>query len=41
MCPGVRGILCCFNEVVEKLLAGYEVFYDEHADEDDNMFFLT
>ena len=32
MCPGVRGIFCCFNEVVEKLLSGYEVFYDEHAD---------
>ena len=31
MCPRVGGIFCCFNEVVEKLLSGYEVFYDEHA----------
>ena len=36
MCPGVRGIFCCFNEVVGKLLPGYEVFYDEHRDEDDD-----
>ena len=32
MCPRVGGIFCCFNEVVEKLLSGYEVFYDEHPD---------
>ena len=36
MCPGVRGIFCCFNEVVGKLLPGYEVFYDEHGDKDDD-----
>ena len=32
VCPRVGGIFCCFNEVVEKLLSGYEVFYDEDAD---------
>ena len=36
MCLGVRGIFCCFNEVVAKLLPGYEVFYDEHGDKDDD-----
>ena len=35
MCPGVGGIFCCFNEVVPKLLPGYEVFYDEHREDNE------